>query len=214
MYAEAGVQVTPAGKTGTPPVGPMSEAGACEVVSWRAAEQPLPSHAASKSTEKRPSANIETMPQFWLGRVTPGGKKPARATEYVPAVLLLFRLKYIQPPTSPEVDIGGKIVVLAAEYAPVSGMPGAPGGAGETPPGAFRIVAFSCSSKRTTSAIGMFELLLARMPAPVQAPIVMPSRQILKFVLNAPVPPLMKRAAHAVGSGWRRSIVRGTMPAV
>src|SRR5207248_7668707 len=102
MYAEAGVQVTPAGQTGTPPFGPMN--APWTVDSGVADEQPLPSHAASKSTEKRPSANIETMTQFWLGRVTPGGKKPGRATEYVPATLLLFRLKYIQPPTSPEVE--------------------------------------------------------------------------------------------------------------
>src|SRR2546430_2634846 len=165
-------------------------------------KQALPSHAASKSTEKRPSANIETMTQFWLGRVTPGGKKPARATEYVPAVLLLFRLKYIQPPTSPEVENGGKKVVFAAEYAPVSGRPGAPGGAGETPPGALTIVAFSCSSKRTTSATARFELLTAAMPAPEHAPMVMPSRQILKLGLNAPVPPLIKRGA---GDGGART---------
>src|SRR5437764_10997256 len=199
MYAEAGVQVTPAEQTGTLPFGPMNARGVVD--NAVAAEQPLPSHAASKSTEKRPSANIETMTQFWLGRVTPGGKKPARATEYVPAVLLLFRLKYIQPPTSPEVENAGKIVVLAAEYAPVSGMPGAPGGAGDTPPWKVVTVAFSCSSKRTTSRIARFELLIAAMPAPEQAPMVMPSRQILKLVLNAPVPPLMKRAAQTVGSG-------------
>src|SRR5437588_5592339 len=99
------------------------------------------------------------MTQFWLGRVTPGGKKPGRATEYVPAVLLLFRLKYIQPPTSPEVENGGKISVRAAEYAPVSGIPGAPGGA-STPLEMLMIVAFSCSSNRTTSRITRFELLI------------------------------------------------------
>src|SRR5438046_5061347 len=115
MYAEAGVQVTPAGQTGTPPFGPMNAPGT--ELSATGAEQPLPSHAASKSTEKRPSANIETMTQFWLGRVTPGGKKPGRATEYVPATLLLFRLKYIQPPTSPEVENGGNSEVLGAEHA-------------------------------------------------------------------------------------------------
>src|SRR5437762_6400390 len=135
MYADAGVHVTPAGQTGTSPRGPMNAPAV--VVSGAAAEQPLPSHAASMSTEKRPSANIETMTQFWLGRVTPGGKKPGRATEYVPAMLLLLRLKYTQPPTSPEVENGGKSVVFAAEYAPVSGMPGAPGGGGDTPPGAL-----------------------------------------------------------------------------
>src|SRR5438094_10341735 len=115
------------------------------------------------------------MTQFWLGRVTPGGKKPGRATEYVPATLLLFRLKYIQPPTSPEVENGGNSVMLEAEYAPVSGMPGAPGGAGDTPPGALTIVAFSCSSKRTTSATARLELLAAAMPAPGRPPTGMPS---------------------------------------
>src|SRR5207247_8344151 len=73
MYAEAGVQVTPAGQTGTPPFGPMNAPGVVD--SAVADEQPLPSHAASKSTEKRPSANIETMTQFWLWRTVPGGTK-------------------------------------------------------------------------------------------------------------------------------------------
>ena len=82
MYAEAGVQVTPAGQTGTPPTGPMSDPGAAAVVRGTGAEQPLPSHAASKSTEKRPSANIETMTQFWLGRtVVLLIAKPGRAAE-------------------------------------------------------------------------------------------------------------------------------------
>src|SRR6266498_1949036 len=99
------------------------------------------------------------------------------------------------------------MMVLAAEYAPVSGVPGAPGGAGDTGVTLVVTVAFSCSSKRTTSAMARFELLAAA-PAPVlvQAPIEIPSRQILRLVLNAPVPPLMKRAAQPEGSGWRRSI--------
>src|SRR5437870_12823234 len=109
------------------------------------------------------------MTQFWLGRVTPGGKKPGRATEYVPATLLLFRLKYIQPPTSPEVENGGNSVVLAAEYAPGSGVPGEPKGIGDIPDETLRIVAVSCSTKRTTSAIARFEVLTAAMPAPQHA---------------------------------------------
>src|SRR5438034_10116962 len=177
MYAAAGVQVTPAGQTGTPPFGPMN--APWTVDSGVADEQPLPSHAASKSTEKRPSANIETMTQFWLGRVTPGGKKPGRATEYVPATLLLFRLKYIQPPTSPDVGSGGRMFVFDAGSEYVSGMPSVIDGAGDTPRGALRMVACSCSSKRTISAIARFELLTAAMPAPEQAPTVIPSRQIL-----------------------------------
>src|SRR5438067_13846346 len=129
MYAEAGVQVTPAGQTGTPPFGPMN--APWTVDSGVADEQPLPSHAASKSTEKRPSANIEVMTQFWLGRVAPGGKKPGRATEYEFVVLPLFRFRYIQPPTSPELESIGKIDVLPVEVAEVSGsviVPGANGG--------------------------------------------------------------------------------------
>src|SRR5204863_9832212 len=110
------------------------------------------------------------MTQFWLGRVTPGGKKPGRATEYVPATLLLFRLKYIQPPTSPEVENAGNSVVLDAGIAMVSGVPGAPGGAGDTPLLGLVIVAFSCSSKRTTSRIDRFWLLAAAMFAPEHAP--------------------------------------------
>src|SRR2546430_5108616 len=105
MYAEAGVQVTPAGQTGTLPFGPMNAPAVVD--NAVADEQPLPSHAASKSTEKRPSANIETMTQFWLGRVTPGGKKPARATEYVPAGVLLFRVEDIPPPPAPPGGKGG-----------------------------------------------------------------------------------------------------------
>src|SRR3954447_8543526 len=71
------------------------------------------------------------------------------------------------------------------------------------------IVGFSCSSKRTMSRTCISEPLL-RAYAEHATPIgpVTPSRQILKLVLNAPVPPWMKRAANVDGSGWRRSIVR------
>src|SRR5438270_10077828 len=54
------------GQTSTPPAGAITAPGPT------AGEQPLPSHAASKSTVRRlPLAalpNLSTMTQFWLGR--------------------------------------------------------------------------------------------------------------------------------------------------
>src|SRR3954447_642247 len=63
------------GQTSTPPAGAIVAPGPT------AGEQPLPSHAASKSTVRRlPLAalpNISTMTQFWLGRgpVVPGAAR-------------------------------------------------------------------------------------------------------------------------------------------
>src|SRR5918911_1417451 len=98
------------------------------------------------------------MTQFWLGPA-------ARTAEYV-AEPPLFRLRYIQPPTSPEVDGAGK-KPDEVESDWVSLVPGWPG-AGEMMP-LLSTVAFSCSSKRTTSAI-VIAPLEAR-PAAEQAPL-------------------------------------------
>jgi len=76
-----------------------------------AGEQPLPSEVASKSTEYRPSADMEVMTQFWLWRgplivLVPVLKsRPAAALYSVDPPLLRFM--YIQPPTSPDVERGG-----------------------------------------------------------------------------------------------------------
>src|SRR5213075_1395523 len=77
------------------------------------------------------------------------------------------------------------------------------------------MVGFSCSSKRTMSrtciSVPVRPLRWYEEQATGDGPVT-PSRQILKLVLNAPVPPWMKRAAHVDGSGWRRSIVRTAWP--
>src|SRR5207237_2884555 len=109
---------------------------------------------------------------------------------------------------SPDVNNGGKTDVFAVEIHDVAGGPGGRGGAAEMPGGAGMTVAFSCSSKRTTSAILMSEFDAAATPAPEHAPTVIPSRQTLSLVLNAPVPPLMKRGTKSDGSGCRRSLLR------
>src|SRR5947199_1329 len=75
-----------------------------------APEQPLPSHAASKPTPKRPAVEpapvIEMMTQFCEARTIPGWS----ATLAPPAVVPLLRLRYIQPSVSPEVEsVGGKV---------------------------------------------------------------------------------------------------------
>ena len=54
----------------------------------------------------------------------------------------------------------------------------------------------------------MLEFDAAATPVPKHAPAVIPSRQILSVVLNAPLPPLMKRGAKSDGSGCRRSLLR------
>ena len=119
-------------------------------------EQPLPSHAASKSTEKRPSACMLMMTQFWLARgvtpaVTPTGTGAVRNCRP------LLRFRYVQPARSPAAD------GIAGNTAPdvgcdeVSGRPKAAGGGEKMIPPEL-MEAFSCSSKRTSSATGIAEL--------------------------------------------------------
>src|SRR2546423_7476944 len=101
--ATPGVQpLAPGGQTGTPPTGPMATPPSrFAELTPTAPEQPLPSHAASKSTPKRPAAVpalvIETMTQFCDARTIVGW----RAKLAGPAVVPLFRFMYIQPSISP-----------------------------------------------------------------------------------------------------------------
>src|SRR5947209_8148761 len=87
--ATPGVQPgSPAGQTGVPPDGAMTAPTAT------AGEQPLPSHAASKSTVRRllvlgPALpNISTMTQFWLGR-GPTVPEPVTRLLVLPAPVMM-----------------------------------------------------------------------------------------------------------------------------
>src|SRR5712691_680049 len=89
-------------------------------------EQPLPSHAASKSTDRRlapTEPNMEMMTQFWLvvreprnGGAGPVLPKPTRCAVYAAMMLplavwdWLLRLRNIQPPTSVPPRAGNFVV--------------------------------------------------------------------------------------------------------
>src|ERR1051325_2986894 len=189
----------PGGKPGTPPAGPMRP-DVLVFVEAMAGVQPLPSHAASKSTLYRPEAVIETTTQFWLGRGVGKFGCSARLT-WTPAgagvpptqsTRPLLRFRYIQPPTSPAGEArAGKVPELVAG-AEVSGSVMLAGTDGEMMTPGENVCGFSCSSKRTISVIGM-KLLPAVAPVgaaafaleprnTVQAPVgtpCEPSRQIL-----------------------------------
>src|ERR1043165_2162070 len=90
------------------------------------------------------------MTQFWLGPPARTCENEALKLNGGGATPPLLRFRYIQPPTSPEIEGCGK-KAEPVESACVSFVHGWPG-AGEMMP-LLRTVAFSCSSKRTTSAI-------------------------------------------------------------
>src|SRR5438128_1354280 len=106
--------------------------------------------------------------------------KPARcAVRLAPPPL--FRLRYIQPATSPDAAIAGNTDEFAVDDEDVSGSVNAVGaiggeiGVGEN----AAVVAFSCSSKRTISATASALLIdtLQFVEVPDGSP--RPSRQIL-----------------------------------
>src|SRR3954468_18271335 len=77
------VSVVPGGQTNTPPTGPITTTPAFAMEAPTCGEQPLPSHAASKSTVRRlvPTLpNISLMTQFWLGRGVPRAVWPETMT--------------------------------------------------------------------------------------------------------------------------------------
>src|SRR5450432_236353 len=118
----------------------------------------------------------------------------------------LFRLKYVQPPTSVVPATSGNREFVTP-WRDVSGVFNVVvGGGGETmmPPVPPATPAFSCSSKRTNSVMGMVALntyssqpAMTTAPEEPPLPVVKPSRQILYCVSNAAVEPLIQRAANA-----------------
>src|SRR5260370_474158 len=101
------------------------------------------------------------MTQFWLtagpksgcSTLIPPGAGPGPAVE-LPATIWLSRLRYIQPPTSPEVKISGNVPELVG-VEEVSGSVMAAGTDGEMTTVVAKVVGFSCSSKRTISEMGI-----------------------------------------------------------
>src|SRR5438445_2996688 len=223
-------QTMPFGPTGqtNSPLG-CPKAGEMTALAGGAGVQPLPSHAAAKSTDRRAVAklpNMEISTQFWLvvraltapatevaQTARPAPQNPPREAVRLllaPAIVLaplLLRLRYIQPPTSAP-SMAGKFPPLEA-LRDVSGRGGMPPGPhnGEQIDPAPKPMESSCSSKRTIPVTTSAEFG-STSQFPVGAtnvarlvPPVTPSRQILKSVARPLAPPWTYRAANVEGSG-------------
>src|ERR1041385_3303621 len=83
------------------------------------------------------------------------------------------------------------------------------GGTGMMPSVLVRTAAFSCSSKRTASAI-VIDLASAAASAPLHAPELFVSRQIFSDVLKSFAPLSMSPDPNAEGGGCRQSAVRAS----